>query len=83
MARKLKAWRHKKDLAAFLKASGEAAYKLYVAQKNRNEDEMKRWLFAREDLRGEFFDKYEINADIAIEIERVDREAWASAQIAW
>lgn len=82
MARKLKAWRHKKELAAFLETSGQFAFALYVAQKNRNEDEMKRFLFDREDLRNEFFDKYEINAEIAIEIERVDREAWQRAQMA-
>lgn len=82
MARKLKAWRHKKELATFLEMSGQFAFALYVAQKNQNDEEMKHWLFAREDLRGEFYDKYEINAEIAIEIERVDREAWQRAQMA-
>lgn len=82
MARKLKAWRHEKELGIFLGASGEVAYYMYVAQKNHNEDEAKRFLFDREDLRNEFFDKYEINAEIAIEIERVDREAWQRAQMA-
>lgn len=80
MARKLKAWRHKKELAKFLEKSGQFAFALYVARKNHNDDEADRFRYAREDLRGEFFDKYEINAEIAIEIERVDREAWAMAQ---
>lgn len=80
MARKLKAWRHKKELAKFLEKSGQFAFALYVAQKAHNEVEMKRFRCAREDLRGEFFDKYEINAEIAIEVERVDSEAWALAQ---
>ena len=63
--------------------SGQFAFALYVAQKNQNDEEMKHWLFAREDLRDAFFDKYEINTEIAIEIERVDHEAWQRAQMAW
>lgn len=81
MTRKLKAWRHKKELAEFLEASGQIAFAMYVAQKKHDFDENKRLLFKREDLRIDFFDRYEINADIAIEIERVDRDAWRRAQM--